>query len=106
MIFLLLIPLFNLVWSFFVFQRIPASFKSYFDARGQTDVGDCGKGIGLWLAICMVSSMVPCVNYVAGPASLVLLIIFLIKAFELRGKVMADTGAPPAAPTPPAPPTA
>ncbi len=86
-IWLLLIPIFGLVWNFFVFQRIPESYKSYFDSVGDPVVGDCGKGVGLWFAISAACTIVPCLNYIAGPASLVLLIIFLVKVFELRGKV-------------------
>jgi len=87
MIWLLLIPLFNLFWNFIVFQRIPESYKSHFDAQGDASVGDCGKSIGLWYAICAACSIVPCVNYITGPASLVLFIIFLVKLFGLRGKI-------------------
>lgn len=89
MVWLLLIPIFNLIWNFFVFQRIPESYKSYFDAQGRTDVGDCGKTIGLWYAICAVATIVPCLNYLAGPAALVLLIIFMVKMFQLRGMIAA-----------------
>jgi hypothetical protein len=88
-IWLILIPLFGLVWNFFVFQRIPESYKSYFDSIGDASVGDCGKSIGLWYAISTACCFVPCVNYIAGPASLVLLIIFLVKGFGLRGKISA-----------------
>lgn len=87
MIWLMLIPLFGLVWNFFVFQRIPESYKSYFDSIGDQSVGDCGKGVGLWYAICAACSIIPCVNYIAGPAALVLLIIFLVKLFGLRGRI-------------------
>jgi hypothetical protein len=86
-VWLLLIPLFNLVWNFFVFQQIPESYQNYFYSRGRTDVGDAGKGIGLAYAICAVCACVPCVNYAAGPASLVLLIIFLVKVMTYRGQV-------------------
>lgn len=90
MVWLLLIPIFNLVWNFFVFQRIPQSYQSYFQAQGRTDVGDCGKMIGLWYAICAAVTIVPCLNYLAAPAALVLLIIFLVKLFGLRGQVPAS----------------
>ena len=86
-IWLLLIPLFNLFWNFIVYQRIPESYKSYFDSIGDTSVGDCGKSIGLWFSICAACSIVPCVNYIAGPAALVLLIIYLVKMFGLRSKI-------------------
>jgi hypothetical protein len=101
-IWLLLIPLFNLGWNFVVFQRIPESYQSFFYSRGRTDVGDGGKQIGLWYAICAVCGIVPCLNYIAGPAALVLLIIFLVKVMSLRGQApqvaaMAYTGSVPGA---------
>ena len=91
MVFLLLIPLFSLIWNFFVYQRLPESYQSYFAAQGRTDVGDCGKQLGLWYAICAACSLVPCVNSFAGIAGLVLLIMFLVKAFELRRQIPAPT---------------
>lgn len=87
MIWLILIPIFGLVWNFFAFPRISESYKSYFDTVGDQSVGDCGKGVGLWYAICSACCIIPCVNYIAGPAALVLLIIFLVKLFGLRGRI-------------------
>ena len=82
----LMIPCFNLVWNFFVYQRVPRSFQNYFNAVGQTQHGDCGGQIGLWYAICAACSLIPCVNYIAGPASLVLLIIVIVKLWGLKGE--------------------
>jgi hypothetical protein len=106
LVFLLLIPFFNIIWNFIVFLRIPESFQSYFASQGRTDVGDCGRQIGLWYAICGVAAIVPCVNYVAGPAALVLFIIFLVKIWGLKGEIAVAAvpppggGAPPAVPPP------
>jgi hypothetical protein len=86
-VWLMLIPCFNIVWIFFVYPRLAKSFKAYFNAHGVTDVGDCGEQIGLWYCICVVVSIIPLVNYIAGPASLVLLIIFLVKAAGLKGRI-------------------
>lgn len=101
LVFLLLIPLFYIIWNFFVFLQIPESFQSYFASQGRTDVGDCGRTIGLWCAICGAAAMVPCVNYVAGPAALVLFIIFLVKIWGLKGMIgqaaMSPPGTPPVA---------
>ncbi len=83
-IWLLLIPLFSLGWNFFVYLRLPESFQSYFSEQGQADVGDCGRSLGMWYALCGVAILAPCVNTAAGPAALVLLIMFHVKAFELR----------------------
>jgi hypothetical protein len=107
MIWLLLIPLFNLVWNFFVFLRIPESYESYFRSIGR-DVGDAGKKIGLAYAICAACSIIPCVGPFAGLAGLVLLIIFLVKIYQLKGQIGVPAGGFPVSPpssAPPGPPT-
>lgn len=88
-VWLLLIPCFHLVWNFFVFPRLSKSFKSYFDSVGDTSVGDCYAQVALWFAISSACCIIPCLNYIAGPAALVLLIIFLVKAYDLKGKIKA-----------------
>ncbi len=50
-------------------------------------MGDCGEQIGLYCAICVVASIVPFVNYIAGPASLILGIIYLVKVLTLKGQI-------------------
>lgn len=99
MVWLLMIPCFNLVWVFFVYPKLARSFKAYFDSVGKTDVGDCGAQLGLWYCICTACCIIPCLNYLAAPASLVLLIIFLVKAWGLKDQIPASaaSGAPPAA---------
>lgn len=87
MVWLMLIPCFNIIWIFFVFVRIPKSYQNYFRARGDYSVGDCGESIGLWYAICVVLSMIPCVGAIAGIAALILLIVFLVKLHGLKGQV-------------------
>lgn len=87
MVYLILIPCFNLVWIFFVTMRLSTSFQKYFVAHGRTDVGDCGYQIGLWCSICIVLANIPCVQYIAGPAALVLLIIYLVKVMGLKNQI-------------------
>ena len=86
LVWLLMIPVFNLVWNFFVVMRISESYQSYFRAQGK-DVGDAGWGIGLAYAICAVVSLVPCLGVLAALASLVLLILYLVKVMGLRGEI-------------------
>ena len=87
MVFLMLIPCFNLIWVFFVGARIPRSFQNYFEAHERYDHGDCGAQIGLWWGICTVCQIIPLVNYIAGPAALVLLIVFLVKISSMKGEI-------------------
>lgn len=103
MIWLLLIPLFNLIWNFFVYLRIPESYQEYFRSVGRTDVGDAGRGIGLAFSICAACVIVPCVNIIAGPAALILLIVFLVKIYGLKGQLGNPPGGFPMQ-TPPPPP--
>ena len=113
LIWLLVIPVFNLVWSFFVLLQVPDSLKSYFNAQGRTDVGDCGRTLGLWSAVLLaagfVGGFVPIVGCFASFASLaglVVLVLFLVKILGLKGQIgtapamPAGEGAPPPAPPP------
>lgn len=87
LVWLLLIPCFSVVWNFFVFPRLSESYLSYFTAQGRSDVGDCGRGLGLAYAICCACSMIPYIGILAGLAALVLLILYLVKAFDLKGQI-------------------
>lgn len=88
------IPIIDLVGYFFIGLKVPASFKAYFDSQGRNDLGDCGKGIGMGLAICSVCRIVPIVNSIAGLAMLVLIIIYLIKINGLKNQILVSGAAP------------
>jgi hypothetical protein len=90
LVWLLLIPLFHLIWNFFVFQQVPDSFQSYFASRGQPQIGATEKSIGLWYSICAACAIVPCVGLFVAITALVLLIIFLVKISALK-KMVIDT---------------
>ncbi len=87
LVWLLVIPCFSLVWNFFVFPKLARSFKAYFNSVGDPTVGDCGEQLGLFYAIADVCFLVPCVNHFAFLASIVLLIVYLIKVHELKRKI-------------------
>lgn len=89
MVWLLLIPCFSLIWNFFVFPPLSKSFKAYFDSVNRTDVGDCQESIGLAYSICAVASVVPYLGCLTGIATLILLIIFLVKTNELKNQIPA-----------------
>ena len=86
-VWLLLIPVFNVAWNFLVFPGLSKSYKAYFDSVGDATVGDCGGRIALWFCVAMVGGFLPFLSRVAAPASLLLLIIYLIKAYELKAKI-------------------
>jgi hypothetical protein len=87
MAFLLLIPIFNIIWSFFVHPKVAESLQAYFNAQGSQAHGDCGGALALWLCICGACSFVPFIGLFAGIAGLVLAILFYVKAFDLSAKI-------------------
>jgi hypothetical protein len=90
-VWLLLIPCFNIIWNFFVYQRIPESYQRCMHALGRQDQGDCGQQLGLWYCICVCCSIIPYLGSIAALASLVLLILFLVKMYQLKG-IIEQTG--------------
>ena len=57
MVWLSLIPLFNIIWAFFIATRIPDSLRNEFRDRGQDAGSDYAKRIGLTNAILGVVSI-------------------------------------------------
>jgi len=94
-VWLLLIPIFNLIWNFFVYPKLAKSYQSYFAEQGRTDVGDCGEKLGLAFAICAAVSgvlgWVPCLGALVSLAALILWIVVLVKALTLKGQIPAGT---------------
>jgi hypothetical protein len=89
MVWLALIPCFNIIWNFFIFPGLSKSLKAYFDSIGRTDVGDCQESIGLAFAICCAVSIVPYLGCLTGIAALVLLIMYLVKVNDLKNQLPA-----------------
>jgi hypothetical protein len=78
MVWLMLIPLFNLVWHFFVVKNVSESVKSW-AAEHAKSVDDAGYTIGLIACIANCCSLVPVLNLLAGPVGLVCFIIWWVK---------------------------
>ncbi len=84
LVWLLLIPLFSLVWIFFVYVRLAKSFQGAYAAMGRTDQGDCGEKLALIFCISCVAACIPLVNCIAFPAAVILLIVVLVKFAGLK----------------------
>ncbi len=90
LVWLSLIPIFNLVWNFFVFPKLSASFKAYFDSVGGRDLGNAGRGMALAYCICAACMIIPCVALPAVLGALVLLILYLVEAYKLKSLISAS----------------
>jgi len=80
-VWLMLIPLFNIVYAFILYPKISSSVKKEFESRGDTSKGDGGKNICLALAITGAVSIlpIPVLGQLIGLANLVLFIIWWAK---------------------------
>lgn len=83
MVWLLLVPLFNLVWQFFVVMAMSNSLGNEFRARGVVNAPpEPGKQLGLGMSVCAVCAIIPFVGVLAGLANLVLWIMYWVKMAE------------------------
>jgi len=105
MVWLMLIPCFGYVWTFFVVLRLSDSYRSYFNSVNQFDVGTCHRGLGLSYAICSACGVIPYLGSCIGLAGLILLIIYLVQMFGLRRRILNHAAAYPGSGTLPPPPT-
>ena len=96
MVFLLLIPIFNLIWAFVVVIQVTGSLKDYFTSTGRTDAGTCGRTLGLWSLMLGAAGAVveECPMRVAGHlgavlslAGVVLFIVFIVKVWSLKNQI-------------------
>jgi hypothetical protein len=79
-VWLILIPLFGLVWSFIVVNRIADSLKAEFAERG-VEVAEVRPGYNIGLAYCILycCSIVPLLGVFAGLGGLICWIIYWVK---------------------------
>ena len=112
MVWLLMIPLFNIVWNFFVYPKISESYQAYFAAQagmGQGMVptpgfnpalnyqtvgpnGDCGRGLALAFCILSCTSIIPYVGACTGLAGFIIWIIYLVKLSGFKAQVPMGLG--------------
>ena len=87
-VWLLFIPLFNLVWMFIVAARISDSLALEYRRRGiQTDSDRPGYSLGLTLAILQVCNIIPGLNYLASIPFLVIWIIYWVKMAGFKNQL-------------------
>ena len=96
LVWLNLIPLFNLVWGFVTVLKVSRSNQLAAQAAGR-DVGDGGQIIGILFMVFGLLALIPFIGILLGLASLVLWIVFWVKiagfSADLRNAPVAATEA-------------
>jgi hypothetical protein len=94
LVWLFLIPVFNLVWHFFIVLNMAKSLHAEFLYRGIVEEPNPGQGIGLAACILHVVSNIPYLGGLAFIGFLVCWIIYWIKIAGYSGKIALPYRAP------------
>lgn len=87
MVWLALIPLFNLVWNFMIVTALSKSLDAELTSRNIPHEAEPGKLIGLIWAGLGVACLIPGLNVIAGLPLLVLWIIYWVKIAGFSAKL-------------------
>jgi hypothetical protein len=88
LVWLMLIPLFNIVWQFFIVLNMAKSLGAEFQKRGIAEEPNPGQTLG----------MVMCIgNLICGPVGLICWIIYWVKIAGFSSKLAEAPAAPAAA---------
>jgi len=87
LVWLMLVPLVNLVWVFFVVVHLRTGYAAMAAHGRLSGPTTAGYGVGLAYAICMASTIIPLVNLLTMVPALVLWIIHWVQVSGARGLV-------------------
>jgi hypothetical protein len=99
MVWLSLIPFFNLIWNFFVVMGIAKSLgNEYVRRRMPSPEPAPGQSIGLAMSICMCCCIIPLLGALTGLVAFVLWILYWIKVAEYSRRLDLPQAAVPIPP--------
>ncbi len=87
LVWLQLIPIFNLVWHFFIVINVANSLEKEFEKRGIPIMSKPGRSIGLATCILSVLSIIPLVGILLGIAALICWIIYWVKIADYSSQI-------------------
>lgn len=91
-VWLMLIPLFNVIYPFILYPKISDSTKAEYAARGLSPKGDFSRAIGITMPILGLCGWIPVLGGLAGLANLVLFIIFWVRTAEYKNELRRNPG--------------
>jgi hypothetical protein len=94
MVWLLFIPLFNIIWHFMVVMNMAKSLGAEFQKRGLQEEPQPGQKLGMIMCILMVCGIIPILGILCSLAGLVCWILYWVKIAGYSSKLAAT--APPA----------
>ena len=86
-VWLMFIPLFNIVYGFIMYPKITQSIKNEYESRCYSDGGDYLKALGMAIPILGVAGIIPMLGGLAGVAGFIVLIIYWVKTAEIKKRL-------------------
>ncbi|MDG1333303.1 MAG: hypothetical protein P8P74_13290 [Crocinitomicaceae bacterium] len=96
-VWLMFIPLFNIIYPFILYPKICDSVKAEYVHRGLPMQGDFARSIGVTMPILTLVGIVPVIGPLASLAGFVLFIIFWSKTAGFKNYLIRNQGSPGAA---------
>jgi hypothetical protein len=87
MVWLLLIPLFNLVWQFLVVINVAKSLGAEFQKRGMAEEPEPGKTLGLVMCILVCCGIIPYLGVLCSIGALICWIMYWVKIAGYSSKL-------------------
>lgn len=94
LVWLLLIPLFNLIWNFMVVTNLAKSLEREYRSRNIPAQLESAKSIGLAWAILSCCSIIPVLGLLAALAGFVVWIVYWVKIAGLSQALLAPIAEP------------
>ena len=91
-VWLMFIPLFNMIYPFILYPKICDSVKKEMESRNMAESGDYGRSIGITMPILSLCGIIPFLGSLAGIANLVLFIIFWSKMAGYKTRLINSRG--------------
>lgn len=88
LVWLQLIPVFNLVWQFFVVLAVSGSLRREFAQRALVTEPDAGQSLGLAMCILSVCGLIPFLGILAALGSLVCWILYWLKIAGFKNRLV------------------
>lgn len=88
LVWLMLIPFFNIIWHFFIVINMAGTLQKEYADRGIESEPEPGKSIGLAMCILSACGIVPYVGILTGIGTLVCWIFYWIKIADCSNKLM------------------
>ena len=87
MVWLMLIPLFNIVWHFLVVTNVAKSLAAEFQGRGMSEEPKPGQTLGMVMCILLCCGIVPLLGILCTIGAFVCLILYWVKIAGFSGKI-------------------